>query len=188
MSPPHLPQQGPFGEAHFESFPVHILQGPKQSSPPPGSPNRTPIERCSVSRALFYLSVRVASKWTTTAPSPGSPMGPLWREMPLSRAFFYTSRDRRKSHLSVKVPSKGKMLVSRASGSLIYISHAQEENLRSLTTEPHVDRSAYNGAWPGSPRVLFVTLLSLPRCHAALSKIPSPLAWVDQSPISQCVL
>jgi hypothetical protein len=33
---------------------------------------------------------------------------------------------------------------------------------------------------------LLTTLLSLPQCHAAFSAIPSTLAWVDQSPISQC--
>jgi len=30
-----------------------------------------------------------------------------------------------------------------------------------------------------------MTLQSLPECHAAFSTIPSTLAWVDQSPVSQ---
>jgi hypothetical protein len=33
-----------------------------------------------------------------------------------------------------------------------------------------------------------MTLPSLPQCHAALSMIPSNLAWVDQSPVSQRVV
>jgi len=36
-------------------------------------------------------------------------------------------------------------------------------------------------------RVSFMTLLLLSQCHAAFSTIPSPLVWVDQSPVSQCV-
>jgi len=38
------------------------------------------------------------------------------------------------------------------------------------------------------PRGIVTALLSLPQCHAAFSTIPSTLAWVDQNPISQCVL
>ena len=38
------------------------------------------------------------------------------------------------------------------------------------------------------PKGIVTTLLSLPMCHAAFSMIPSTLAWVDQSPVSQHVL
>jgi hypothetical protein len=70
------------------------------------------------------------------------------------------------------------------------------ENIRSPSTEPHADRRPiYNGVRPGSLRGSLVTLLSLPQCYAALSTIPSiyytipsTLAWVDQSPVSQHVL
>jgi len=62
------------------------------------------------------------------------------------------------------------------------------KNIRSLSMEPHADRRpTYNGVQPGSPRG-FLTLLSLPLCHAALGTIPSTLAWVDQSPVSQRVV
>ena len=37
------------------------------------------------------------------------------------------------------------------------------------------------------PKGIFTTLQSLPQCHAAFGTIPSTLAWVDQSPISQHV-
>ena len=48
-------------------------------------------------------------------------------------------------------------------------------------------RPAYNGVWPGSPRGLFMTVLLLPNFHVAFSIIPSTLAWIDQSPVSQHV-
>jgi hypothetical protein len=67
-------------------------------------------------------------------------------------------------------------------------SYENRENIRSQSSEPHVDgRPTYNGVWPGSPRRSFTTLLSLTQCHAAFSTIPSTLAWVDQSHVSQRV-
>jgi len=69
-------------------------------------------------------------------------------------------------------------------GSLLHM----EKNIRSLFMEPHTEgRPTYNGVWYGSPRGSLMTLLSLPQCHAALSTIPSTLAWVDQRPVSQHV-
>jgi len=62
------------------------------------------------------------------------------------------------------------------------------ENIQSLPMESHVDRRpTYNGVRPSSPRGSFLTLLSLRQCYAAFSTIPSTLAWVDQSPVSQGV-
>jgi hypothetical protein len=62
------------------------------------------------------------------------------------------------------------------------------KNISSLSTEPHTDgRPTYNVVQHGSPRGSLTTLLSLPQCHAALGMIPSTLAWVDQSPVSQRV-
>ena len=37
------------------------------------------------------------------------------------------------------------------------------------------------------PKGIVMTVLSLPQCHAAFGTIPSTLAWVDQSPVSQHV-
>jgi len=53
---------------------------------------------------------------------------------------------------------------------------------------PCRQRPTYNGVQPGSPRESFAILLSLLQCHAAFSMIPSTLAWVDQSPVSQRVV
>jgi len=63
------------------------------------------------------------------------------------------------------------------------------KNTSSPSTEPHIDgRSTYNGVRPGFSRGLLTWLLSLPQCNAALGMIPSTLAWLDQSPVSQRVL
>jgi hypothetical protein len=63
------------------------------------------------------------------------------------------------------------------------------KNIRSPSKEPHADgRPTYNRVRPGPPRGSLTTLLSLPQCHAAFGMIPSTLAWVDQSPISQRVI
>jgi hypothetical protein len=53
----------------------------------------------------------------------------------------------------------------------------QEENIQSLSTEPHVDEMpTYDGEWPVSSSGLLMTLLSLQQCHAGFSMIPSTLA------------
>jgi hypothetical protein len=63
------------------------------------------------------------------------------------------------------------------------------KNIRTPPTEPNADgRPTYNGVRLGSPRGSLTTLLSLPQCHVALGTIPSTLAWVDQSPVSQRVV
>jgi len=66
-------------------------------------------------------------------------------------------------------------------------SYLHKENIRSLSMEPKTDgRPTYNAMQSGSPRGLLMTLLSVPQCHAAFG-IPSTLAWIDQSPVSQHV-
>jgi hypothetical protein len=99
-----------------------------------------------------------------------------------------------------QVPQRGpwweRCSVSRANGLLII---CQSPQLRSCpkkwggkhmvpSTEPHMDgRPTYNVLWPGSPRGSFMTLLSLLQWNAAFSMIPSTLACVEQSRVSQCV-
>jgi hypothetical protein len=128
-------------------------------------------------------------------------MGP-YREAPVSRAFFYTfpskspvndppspcsptgSIRREKLHLQIKWFVHLYLAESPIRSPPI----KNGENIWSPSTEPHVDgRPTFNGVRPGSQRGSFTTLQFLPRCHAALSTIPSTLAWVDQSPFSQHV-
>jgi hypothetical protein len=62
------------------------------------------------------------------------------------------------------------------------------KNIKSLSTEFHTDsRPMYNGVALGSPRGSLTTVLLLPQCHVAFGTIPSTLAHVDQSPVSQFV-
>jgi len=66
--------------------------------------------------------------------------------------------------------------------------HTYRKNIRSPSMQPQADgRPTYNEVRHGSPRVSLTTLLSLHPCHAAFGTIPSTLAWVDQSPVSQRV-
>jgi len=62
------------------------------------------------------------------------------------------------------------------------------KNIRSPSTEPHADGGLYTMGCDLVPHGDHLTLLSLPQCHAAFGTIPSTLAWVDQSPVSQHVL
>ena len=170
------------------SFRIPRKEPPKQSSS---------RERCSLSGTL-QLSEKIPSQRTPQV----SQRAPKERA-PVSRAFFYTFLSKfqvnepptmfsNRAPMEREVTSPETMLYS-----LIYIcqsppirspSTKNEEYIWSSSTEPHVDgRPTYNGVRPGSPRGSFTTLQSLPQCHAAVSTIPSTLAWVDQSPVSQYV-
>jgi hypothetical protein len=59
---------------------------------------------------------------------------------------------------------------------------------RKVTIHGTPCRWTYSELWPGSPRGSLTTLLFLLQCHAALGMVPSTLAGVDQSPVSQRVL
>jgi hypothetical protein len=94
-------------------------------------------------------------------------------------------------------PNRVPMESEASSQETIYMSESpvrspptkKGDNIWSPSTGPHVDRRpTYNGMRSGSPRGSFMTLQSLPQCHAAFSMIPSTLAWVDQSPVSQQML
>jgi hypothetical protein len=62
------------------------------------------------------------------------------------------------------------------------------KNLRSPSKETHEDgKSTYNGVRNDSPRGSLKTLLSLHQCHAVIGTVPSAVAFVDQSPVSQPV-
>jgi hypothetical protein len=139
-------------------------------------------------------------------------MGCLWREMPISRAFFYTSPDLKKNLTSLSKSrvksappySSDKPPVERDAPSLVtlvylIIYNSQSPQLWSSLTKwggKHMvtirratcGQKAYiefGVAW--FPRGWFMTLLSLPSCYAAFSTIPSTLACVDQTSVSQHV-
>lgn len=67
--------------------------------------------------------------------------------------------------------------------------HVTWENVWSPSMEPPLGWKAYyNGVHRGSPRGSFTTMLLLPEHLAAFCPILATLTWVDQSPISHCVL
>jgi hypothetical protein len=77
---------------HFQSLHLHIFVSPQQRSPSSRFPSQSSHrKRHSISRAFFYLSLKVHGEEVP-------PMGPPCRGMPVTWAFF---------DMSFKVPSKG---------------------------------------------------------------------------------
>ena len=141
----------------------------------------------------------------------GSPTGPLQREIPASRAFLHLT-ECISFYLSLS-PAREPPPCSLTGSPWVAILHHQS-HWSTFHSFNHVCRSPHKGAllhtygekhkvtvhraprrrkaciqWGVAwfPKGIVMTLLSLPQCHAAFGTIPSTLAWVDQSPISQHV-
>ena len=84
---------------------------------------------------------------------------------PLVYLFMYVCRS----------PQKGALLQNEENTKSPFRSTTQTEGLHTM------------GVRPGSPGGSLTTLLSLPQCQAAFSTIPSTMAWVYRSPVSQRV-
>ena len=183
--------------------PVEWCLSPEPYSPyPSGSPERSLPNRAPTKRdAPFPEPSSCLLKFPVNG-LPSFPNGPLRRRAPVSRTFFYTFlskslvNDPPHPMFPNRVPTEREasspepMVYSFISGRVPNkeLSPKNGENIWSLSTEPHMDgRPMYDGVWPRSPRGLFKTLQSLPQCHAAFSTIPSIMAWLDQSPVSQLV-
>jgi hypothetical protein len=133
-------------------------------------------------RSFSHLSQYISDCLSLTVPGKGTPsMFP--NRVHTDRDTPYQSHWLSKGILFIhsfmyvcRSPQKGALL------------HAYIQEKPSPSTEPNADRRpTYNGVRPVSPRGSLTTLLSLHQCHAALGTIPSTLAWVDQSPVSQRV-
>jgi hypothetical protein len=84
---------------HFQSLLLHIFISPQQRSPHSRFPSQSSHrKRRSVSRAFFYLSLKVPSEGPSLHVSLSEPHAEICS---VSRAFFY---------LSLKVPSEGASL------------------------------------------------------------------------------
>jgi hypothetical protein len=126
----------------------------------------------------FYLSLNISlfifySQSPVREPHPcsitGSPWAVILRHQSHWSTFYSFIHSFIHSCISAGVPKKEPPYIHKG------------KNVRSPSTEPHADgKPTYNGVRPGS-------LLSLPQCYAAFGTIPSTLAWVDQSPVSQHV-
>jgi len=99
MSPLQVAQLCPQEERCPSPEPfLHKLQGPQHRSPPPDSPNRAPIERYSIARALLQRFLKVSGK---LAPFQVPQRGPYGKTS-VTRAFFY---------ITLSVPNKGAPLL-----------------------------------------------------------------------------
>jgi len=161
-------------DAPFPGPSFHYLSQFPVYRPPLQVPQQDPYgERHTCLQNLLHpipWKFNFPSESLVKEPPPCSPRGYLWRKILrlLSHWSIY-------SFMSARVPQKG-------------ASYKMAKNIRSPSTEPHTDRRpTYNGVRPGTPRGSLMTLLSLPQCHAALGTIPSTLAWVGQSSVSQHV-
>jgi len=169
----------------------------------PGSPKRAPVKRDApfLELSFHYLSHFPVNR----PPSPGSPVGPIWRHSSTERSASHPL----KIHLSPRVSGKGSpsMFPNRicmerdtpSPGPLVYpFMFARVPKKGALQNgEKHkvivhgapCKQKAYiqwGAAW--FPKGSLTTLLSVPQCYVALGMIPSTLAWVDRSHVSQCVI
>jgi len=120
----------------------------------------------------FYLSLRLPSKG---APSMFPNRVPMGRDTPSPEPLVYFQSFIH-SCMSAGVSRKGALL------------HTHGEKHTVTVHGAPCRRKAYiqwDAAW--FPKGIVTTLLSLPQCHAAFGMVPSTLAWVDQSPVSQHV-
>jgi hypothetical protein len=131
-----------------------------------------PQRETHVSRTYFYsLLSRVPGKW--------APLQVLQQD-PYGESSFISRDNGLFVHSFTYIHESPQWGALHQKMGKIFVYHPRS---------PNVDgRPTYNEVRPGSPRGLFMTLLSIPQCHAAFRMIPSTLAWVDQSPISQLVL
>ena len=146
---------------HFELSFIYILQGPQQRSPHSRHASKSfHWERCSKSKSLVYKPP------TTTFPNRSS----MERATHFQNHWFIHSFISLSHQLRSSLTKQGENICSP--------SRRCPMKMECLHT---------TGTSPGYQRGSFTTLLLQPQCHASFSMIPSTLAWIDCSPISQRV-
>ena len=138
-----------------------------------------PRERCSFSKALLQLSLRVPSECTPLIIRLSLEVPGKWAPL----------------HVSQQGPYGERCSIPRANGLFFHLylsetpikepSHKNWENTFTVRGAP-CRRKAYiqwGAAW--FPKGIGSDTAITTQCHAAFSTIPSSLVWVDQSPISQ---
>jgi hypothetical protein len=186
--------------AHLQSLHKAPVDEPPTKFPSGALPNRFSAKRedpfSELSNYLLKFPVNGL---------PRFPIWPIWRETSVSTTLFYTFPSQSPvNEPSSMFPNRVHMERALSPEPMVYsfihsfisvrVPNTEpsqkkgEGNIWSPSTKPHVDgRPTHNGVRPGSPRESFTILHSLLQCHAAFSTIPSTLAWVDQSPVSQRV-
>ena len=186
--PSRFPSGAPMErDAHPQSLPLHIIWISSK-----GTTIQVPLTKIPQRGMLHFWSPPTISQSSQeTDPPPQVPQqGPYEERHP-----FPEPSSTQPSMFTQQGPYRERCSVSRANGLFIHLclsespvkepSHEMGENIQSPSMEPHRDgRLTYHGVRPVSRRGLFMSLLSLPQCHAAFSTIPSILAWIDQSPVS----
>jgi hypothetical protein len=164
-------------------YPFFFLKSPGKQIPS-RFPNGAPRERDTHLQGIFkYLSIYILLSFSHS-PRWGRPLH-VPQQGPYRQGYSVTRATVQARGFYLFIHSFMYVCQSPQKGALL---HIYRKNNRSPSMEPHADRMpTYNGVRPGSPRGSLTTLLSLPQCHAAFGTIPSTLAWVDQSPVSQRV-
>jgi hypothetical protein len=171
----------------------------------PDSPNRAPVKRDA---SFLEPSFHYLSQFPVNGPPPQVLQRDAYGERHPSTEP--STSHPLKIHLSLRVPGKkaptmfpNRVLMDTDTPSpqplvylFMYVCQSTQKGALLQNGENHevivhgapCRQKAYiqwGMAW--FPKGLLRTLLSLSQCHAALGTIPSTLAWVDQSPISQHV-
>jgi len=156
-----------------ESQPANFLQVPQHG--PYGE--KYPLTQ------HFYLLLNISllifpSESPVRGPPPCSLTGSPWAAILRHQSHLSTFHSFICSFMYVcQSPQKGALLHTYGEKYKVTVHGAPRR------WKAYIQRGA---AW--FPRGIVMTLLSLPQCHAAFSMIPSTLAWIDHSPISQHVL
>jgi len=127
----------------------------------------------------FYLSLNISlfifpSDSPVRKPPPCSLTGSSWAAILRHLSHWSTFRSFFHSCMSARVP-KGSPL-----------TYGEKHNI-TIHGAPRRWKAYIQWGTAWFSKGIITTLLSLPQCHAAFSTIPSTLAWVNQSPVSQHV-
>jgi hypothetical protein len=170
----------------------------------PGSPKRAPVKRDA---PFLEPSFHYLSQFPVNGPPPQVPQ---WESNGERHPSTEPSASHLlKIHLSPRVPGKGSpsMFPNRirmerdtpSPGPLVYPFLSAKVPIKGALQNGDKHKVIVQGApckqktyiqWGAAwfPRGSLMTFLSVPQCYMALGMVPSTLAWVDQSPVSQCVI
>jgi hypothetical protein len=156
--PLQVPHRGPYGERCSSPGSSRRIIQNAQSRTPP-LPRFSSQSPHREGHSVSRARIYSPLKGPGKEPLPGSPTGPKWKDKPIPRAIINS------------------------------INSFTAKGIRLPSAEPHMDgRPTYSGVCLVAQGDRFRHCCWLPQCHAAFSTIPSTMAWVDQSPISQYVL
>jgi len=151
----------------------------KESKNPLQVPQRGPYEEKYPLTGHFYLSLNISlfifpSESPVREPPPCSPTGSPWAAILRHQSQWSTFH----SFIDVCLPESPK-------GALLH-TYGEKQKV-TVPGAPRRRKTYIQWGATWLSKGIVTTLLSLPSCNAAFGMIPSTLAWVDQSPVSQRV-